>query len=148
MDFFDVINERCSVRSYKDRPVEMKMINRILETINLAPSAGNRQAYEVYLMTDADKKSYAVWLLPLLAVALAAASWLFGKNKWVNLVISDICILVFAIGVFKISTTDLDKAVLKVTIQPGIWIILWSYLLMGAVGLFDFISQTVKAKKG
>ena len=33
---------------------------RILETINLAPSAGNLQSYEVYLVRDAERKAALV----------------------------------------------------------------------------------------
>lgn len=49
-DFFDVIAERCSVRAFAARPVEEEKIQRILETANRAPSAGNQQAYEIYVV--------------------------------------------------------------------------------------------------
>jgi nitroreductase len=50
MDFFDVVNNRRSVRAYADRPVEDKKLNSILAAANQAPSAGNLQAYEIYLV--------------------------------------------------------------------------------------------------
>ncbi len=56
MDYFEVINERHSIRAYKNRPVESEKLQKILETINRAPSAGNLQAYEIYLVTDAKHK--------------------------------------------------------------------------------------------
>ena len=52
MDFFEVIRTRQSIRAFQDRPVEPEKLQQILETINRAPSAGNLQGYEVYLVTN------------------------------------------------------------------------------------------------
>jgi nitroreductase len=46
MDYFEVLKARHSVRAFQKRPVEEEKIRRIIESINLAPSAGNLQAYE------------------------------------------------------------------------------------------------------
>ncbi|RMF30337.1 MAG: nitroreductase, partial [Candidatus Nitrosothermus koennekii] len=45
MDFFDVIENRHSIRAYKDREVEEEKLLKILEVVRKAPSAGNLQAY-------------------------------------------------------------------------------------------------------
>ena len=52
MDFFEVIRTRQSIRAFQDRPVEPEKLQQILEAINRAPSAGNMQGYEVYLVTN------------------------------------------------------------------------------------------------
>lgn len=52
MDFFEVVRERRSIRAFKGEPVEENKLQRILEVINRAPSAGNLQAYEIYLVRD------------------------------------------------------------------------------------------------
>ena len=52
MDFFEVIETRQSIRAFQDKPIEPEKIQQILETINRAPSAGNLQGYEVYLVTN------------------------------------------------------------------------------------------------
>jgi len=52
MDFFEVIRTRQSIRAFQDCPVEPEKLQQILETINRAPSAGNLQAYEVFLVTN------------------------------------------------------------------------------------------------
>ena len=52
MDFFDVIRTRRSIRRFDDRPVEEEKLNAILEAANAAPSAGNLQAFEIYLLRD------------------------------------------------------------------------------------------------
>jgi nitroreductase len=52
MDFFEVIHTRQSIRAFQGRPVEPEKLQQILEAINRAPSAGNLQGYEVYLVTQ------------------------------------------------------------------------------------------------
>jgi len=60
MDFFDVVKERHSIRTYKDRSIEPEKLQRILEAANRAPSAGNLQAYEIYEVYDAGRKTALV----------------------------------------------------------------------------------------
>lgn len=57
MDFFKVLGERHSTRSYKTDDVEEDKIQRILESVNDAPSAGNQQAYEIVLVQDSKTKA-------------------------------------------------------------------------------------------
>ncbi len=52
MDFFEVVKMRQSIRAYQDKPIEPETLQQILDTINRAPSAGNLQGYEVYLVTS------------------------------------------------------------------------------------------------
>jgi nitroreductase len=56
MEFDDVIRSRHSIRTFTDQPVEADKLQQILETANLAPSAGNLQAYEIYAVTDLKKR--------------------------------------------------------------------------------------------
>lgn len=60
MDFFEVIHERHSIRAYQDRCIEPEKIQQILESINRAPSAGNLQGYEVYIVTHPAQKASLV----------------------------------------------------------------------------------------
>jgi nitroreductase len=60
MEFFEVINARHSIRAFHPTPIEVEKLDQILQAINRAPSAGNRQAYEVYLVQDAPRKSTLV----------------------------------------------------------------------------------------
>ncbi len=54
MDFFEVVKTRQSIRAYQDKPIEPGQLQQVLDTINCAPSAGNLQGYEVYLVTKRD----------------------------------------------------------------------------------------------
>jgi len=55
MDFFEVIEHRQSVRKYLPRPVEETKLQQILKAVNGAPSAGNFQAYEVYVVRGQER---------------------------------------------------------------------------------------------
>lgn len=51
----DSIYHRISVRRYEDRPVEEEKIREILKAGMQAPSAGNQQPWEFYVVTDSEK---------------------------------------------------------------------------------------------
>lgn len=50
MDFFELIEARRSVRAFADAPVADEKLKRILEAANRAPSAGNLQGYEIFVV--------------------------------------------------------------------------------------------------
>lgn len=53
MDFFEVVQARHSVRSYKPEPVEPEKVRQVLECARLAPTAANRQAFKVVIVDTA-----------------------------------------------------------------------------------------------
>jgi nitroreductase len=57
MDFYDVIHNRYSVRSYKPIPVEDETLARILEAGRLAPTAANRQSFRIIVIHTEDRRS-------------------------------------------------------------------------------------------
>ncbi len=50
MDFYDVVDKRRSIRAFQEKPVDVKTIRKILDTVSLAPSAGNLQAYRITIV--------------------------------------------------------------------------------------------------
>lgn len=56
MEFFEIIEKRRSVRSFLNKGITDKTLNRILETIALAPSAGNLQAYRIVVVKNPELK--------------------------------------------------------------------------------------------
>lgn len=50
MDFMDLIQKRYSVRAYKPDPIEPEKLQSILEAARLAPSASNRQPYQIIVI--------------------------------------------------------------------------------------------------
>jgi nitroreductase len=60
LDFFEVVDHRYSVRSFRNTPVEDATLQVILEAVNNAPSAGNLQAFEVVVIRDPNRKRQMV----------------------------------------------------------------------------------------
>jgi len=87
----------------------------------------------------ADKKSFLIYAIPLLAAIMATASWFLYKNKWINLACAIIGCSVFFVAAYKIATTDLNKLVLNVNIGLGLWLTLLGYLGIGILGIVHFI---------
>jgi len=57
-DFFKTVRHRHSVRKYqKDAPVEHEKLHAILEMACAAPSAGDLQAYKIFVVSNQDKLS-------------------------------------------------------------------------------------------
>ena len=50
MYLFEVFKVRRSVRAFKARQIEQERMTRLLKAVQSAPSAGNLQAYQVYLV--------------------------------------------------------------------------------------------------
>lgn len=55
MEFFETLQLRRSIRGFAPKPVDDSVIQQILEAANIAPSAGNLQAFEIAVVTDAPK---------------------------------------------------------------------------------------------
>ncbi|MBU2540739.1 MAG: hypothetical protein KJ593_02455 [Candidatus Omnitrophica bacterium] len=96
-------------------------------------------------ITNADKKSYLIWVVPLMAIIMSLAARFFKDNKWVHLAIAIIGVLIFVVAVFKIATTDLDKVVMKVNIESGLWLVFIGYLGIGVLSVVEFL-RLFKAK--
>ena len=60
MEFFDLIEKRHSVRMYLDKPVPEDILMKVVEAARQAPSAGNLQPYELFIVRDAETKGELV----------------------------------------------------------------------------------------
>ena len=54
MKFEELLIHRTSIRSYKNKPVSEELIEKIVEATIYAPSAGNLQAYKIYVVENKD----------------------------------------------------------------------------------------------
>ncbi len=88
-------------------------------------------------INNPDKKSFLIWIIPLLAIALFFVSIGFKNKKLVKLLIGLVCIAIFAGAIYKINTTDLDKLILNVKIAYGLWLTLLSYFIFGLLELIN-----------
>jgi len=57
MDFSELIKERYSVRAYKPDPVEGDKLNQVLEAARLAPTAANRQPFQLVVIHTAGREA-------------------------------------------------------------------------------------------
>lgn len=85
LDFFEVVRNRRSIRKYKEKSVEKEKLERILEAARLAPSAMNRQPYQIFLVTNKEilSKISSVcnqdWKAPVMMVMVS-----IPKEAWVR----------------------------------------------------------------
>ena len=56
MEFFDVVRSRQSIRKFLPKPVEPDALRRVLAAAVQAPSAGNLQAFQVFMIDQPELK--------------------------------------------------------------------------------------------
>jgi nitroreductase len=57
MDFSELIQRRYSVRAYKPDPVEEEKLAQVLEAARLAPTAANRQPFQLIVIRTAGREA-------------------------------------------------------------------------------------------
>ena len=57
MNFMELIQKRYSVRAYKSDPVEDDKLRQVLEACRLAPSAANRQPFQLIVIHTAGREA-------------------------------------------------------------------------------------------
>ena len=92
MDFFNLIQKRYSVRAYKPDPVADDKLQQVLNAARLAPTAANRQPFQLVVIHTAGRQSelkrvysrdwFSQAPLVIGMCALQAAAWVRrdGKN--------------------------------------------------------------------
>jgi nitroreductase len=103
MDFFELIQKRYSVRAYKPDPVEDDKLLQILEAGRLAPTAANRQPFQMIVIHTAGREAelrriyHRGWFsqAPLLicACALPDEAW-YRRSDGRNYNMVDVAIVV------------------------------------------------------
>ena len=56
MEVLDAIRRRRSIRNYKPDPIPKDVLDKLLEALRLAPSAGNRQPYKFIIVLDEETR--------------------------------------------------------------------------------------------
>ncbi len=56
MEFSKLVRERYSVRAYKPDPVEEEKLDKVLEAARLAPTAANRQPFQLIVIHTAGRE--------------------------------------------------------------------------------------------
>ena len=110
----------------------------------MANAKGSRVASAVGQLFSSDakdvgKRSYRVWILPILASLLAVLTWLSVTRRRVALTIAVVGAAVFGLGTYKILAADLDGVLFVVHVASGLWLTLVAYLAMGLLNFRLFI---------
>jgi nitroreductase len=85
LDFFAVIKNRRSIRKYQDKIVEKEKLQKVLEAARLAPSAMNRQPYQLFVVTSkavlvkVESACNQRWEAPIMIVMVSTP-----KEAWVR----------------------------------------------------------------
>ena len=92
MEFSELIEKRYSVRAYKSDPVEDEVLNQVLEAARLAPTAANRQPFQLVVIPTAGREAELRRIYPrdwfvqaplvICACGIPAQGWtrMDGKN--------------------------------------------------------------------
>jgi nitroreductase len=91
MEFSELIKRRYSVRAYKSDPVEQEKLERVLDAARLAPTAANRQPFQLIVIQTAGKGGdlrriyprewFATAPLVICACAVPAEGWVRMDGK-------------------------------------------------------------------
>jgi nitroreductase len=91
MEYSELIRNRYSIRAYRPDPVEDEKLQRVLEAARLAPTAANRQPFQIIVIhtqgrkADLGKIYQRDWFVqaPLLicAVGVSRLSWVRSDNR-------------------------------------------------------------------
>ena len=90
MNFFELVKARQSVRMYLTKPLEEDKLQQILRVANAAPSAGNLQTYEIYVVRERQHKlalaraamdQYFIAAVPVALVFCAHPSLAFPASQ-------------------------------------------------------------------
>lgn len=73
-------------------------------------------------------KSYAVYLIPGIALLCAVLLTVWGQARAVAFGVAVGCALVAGLGLWKLLTADTKTLFVAITIGHGLWLSLWSYL--------------------
>lgn len=91
MDFKQLAEARYSARAYETREVESAALDQVLEAARLAPTAANRQAFRIIVVTDPDLRAHMkdayhrewFYTAPVIIVAcgIPGKSWVRADGK-------------------------------------------------------------------
>ena len=84
---------------------------------------------------DIGRKSYAVYLVPGIALVCGLLLTGCGRVKAVPVVVGLLCAGIAGVGFWKLLTLNTDIPFLAITIGPGLWVSLWAYAVLAAAAL-------------
>jgi nitroreductase len=101
MDFLELVKTRYSVRKYKSDPVPEALLQKILQAARLAPTAANRQPFQLIVITSPEHRaalapiSDQVWFTeaPVVIAVVAETAKAWGDSNGRNFSLIDTAIV-------------------------------------------------------
>jgi nitroreductase len=87
MEFTELIRSRYSVRAYRPDPVEDEKLQAVLEAVRLAPTAANRQPFQVVILRTAGREAEIGQIYPrpwFVQAPLVIAVCAVASQAWVR----------------------------------------------------------------
>ena len=84
-------------------------------------------------------KSYAVYLLPGIALIFGILITLLGRRRTISFVVAGLCMAIAVVGFWKLLTTNTQALLVAITIGPGLWLSLWAYVGLAAAAVLTGI---------
>ncbi len=92
-------------------------------------------------------KSWILWLVPIIAVAISRSSKRYKKSKLFNFSITLLGLGLSSMVIYRIMNLNLDNFIYQVKLKEGFWITLGSFFIIGVLGLMQFNNLTTKKPK-
>jgi len=89
-------------------------------------------------------KSYAVYLLPVLALLGGALIIWLGRRPPIAWGVALLCGGIAAVGFWKLLTTNTRTLFIAITIGPGLWLSLWAYAGLAAAAALCAIAAPMR----
>jgi len=94
---------------------------------------------------DLDKKSYLVYLLPILGIVCALFAFWGRENKFYIVLMALLSGAVGIGGLYKLYTMNVSSQMVKISIQDGLWYTMYSLLFICIVGIIWLKSESKKS---
>jgi len=94
-----------------------------------------------------DLKSFLVYLLPLLGILCAVASFLGREKKLYVIAMLAAAGLVSIVGLYNLYTTNIANIMVKVMIMKGLWLTMYGFLFIFFVGIAWLATDKKSGKK-
>jgi hypothetical protein len=88
---------------------------------------------------DLDKKSYLVYLLPVLGLACVLLAFFSDINRLFLVLMVLISGAVSLGGLYKLYTFDVSSLVVHISIQKGLWYSMYAFLFIFVIGMFQLL---------
>ena len=90
-------------------------------------------------------KSYAVYLLPGMALACALLLTFLGTRRVVTIGAAVLCGMIAGVGFWKLLTTNTQTLFIAITIGPGLWLSLWAYAALALAATALSVTKPARA---